>query len=104
VIIFGTRGMARILGQLVYMCLVCRNEAVQRLVKRSRWFTLFFIPVFPFFIRRVVNCAYCGAESALDREGADLFLAHVEGMAPPAQPSRPAQPLGPPAERVDPEA
>lgn len=102
-IIFGTRGMARILGQLIAMCMVCRREAVQRLVKRSRWFTLFFIPVFPFFIRRVVHCAFCGAESVIDREGADLFLAHVEGTAQPVSADRPAQPLGPPAERIDPE-
>lgn len=80
-IIFGTRGMARILGQLIYACMMCRHEAAQRLVKRSRWFTLFFIPVFPFYVRRVVNCSYCGAESAIDREMADLFLAEVETAA-----------------------
>ncbi|WP_445337160.1 hypothetical protein [Clavibacter sp. CFBP 8614] len=83
-IIFGTRGMVRILGQLFFVCLLCRHEAAQRLVRRARWFTLFFIPVFPFLIRRVVSCAYCGGESPVDREAADLFLAEVEAGAAPA--------------------
>jgi len=78
VIIFGTRGTAKLLAVLFYACAVCRHEAAQRLVQHRRWFTLFFVPVFPFSTKRVITCAYCGAGTEIDDETAERFQADAE--------------------------
>lgn len=85
-IIFGTRGMAKLLGVLFYACAYCHQEAAQRLVQRATWFTLFFIPVFPFSKTRTISCAYCGGQTSLDKETAERFVADADRFAGSANP------------------
>ncbi|MFK4789826.1 zinc-ribbon domain-containing protein [Microbacterium sp. ZW T5_56] len=73
-IIFGTRGTAKFLAALFTVCGFCRATAAQRLYRRRTWFTLFFIPIFPFgHGKYVMQCANCGEQSELPREVADRF-------------------------------
>ncbi|MFZ7089273.1 zinc-ribbon domain-containing protein [Curtobacterium sp. RRHDQ10] len=85
-IIFGTRGMSKLLGVLFYACAYCHQEAAQRLVQRATWFTLFFIPVFPFSTRRTISCAYCGGQTDLDKETAERFVADSQRFAASSSP------------------
>ena len=80
-IIFGTKGTAKVLGVLAYVCGICGNEAAQRLVERRRWFTLFFIPLFPFSTKHVITCAYCGGGTEIDTPTVQRFLADSEHAA-----------------------
>lgn len=41
------------------ICDHCHNESLWHLTTRSLWFTLFFLPVFPYAIRRIVACPVC---------------------------------------------
>lgn len=77
-IIFGTRRRSRLLATQVLVCQHCHNRAAQRLYEWATWFTLFFLPVFPFGVHRTYSCAYCGASTEVDRETADRFVADAQ--------------------------
>ena len=85
-IIFGFRGFVKTLAMLTLVCDHCHNPAAHRLVQRSRWFTLFFIPVFPVSFSRFTVCAYCGATRKIGKQEAEQLLATPEHgpFAPPA--------------------
>jgi zinc-ribbon family len=78
-IIFGSRTSSKVLALLFFICVACHNEAGQRLVRRRTWFTLFFVPIFPFGHGSYsVACAYCGASNHVTRETAERFKADYE--------------------------
>jgi tellurite resistance protein len=59
-IIFGTRARARPSETYVGYCPSCGGGTSLNMVQVKRWFTLFFIPVFPFSdLGRYVECADC---------------------------------------------
>ncbi len=85
-VLFGTRSMVRTLAMVKLMCASSNEPAAHHLSKITRWFTLFFIPVFPIGRRYVLTCAACGQSSKLAKEQADEIVARVEA---PAQESIP---------------
>jgi hypothetical protein len=116
VIIFGFRSRAATLAMLN---LACRNGhvAAHRLVKVTRWFTLFFIPVIPFNRTYRTVCAQCGTQVKWSKADADTAVAHAPStnsatsmdpvaeplpsswqVAPLIAPSEPRVASGPPAD------
>jgi hypothetical protein len=87
-ILFGTRSTIQTLAMVTFMCSTTNQGAAHRLSKITRWFTLFFIPVFPVGRRYVLTCAACGQSSRLTKEQADEIIARVEA---PAQESLPTE-------------
>jgi hypothetical protein len=78
-IIFGSRTRDALVGVLFFACTLCGSTAAQRLHRLRTWFTLFFLPVFPFgHGRYVLQCAYCGGQSSMPREGAERFIADAD--------------------------
>ncbi|PZE80429.1 zinc ribbon domain-containing protein [Curtobacterium sp. MCBD17_032] len=78
-IIFGSRTRTALAGVLFFACALCGSTAAQRLHRLRTWFTLFFVPVFPFgHGRYVLQCSYCGGQSSLTRDGAERFIADAE--------------------------
>ena len=76
-VIFGFRTRIAILATLSYICETCGVAAAHRVVRRRRWFTLFFIPVFPLGPGRYTDtCINCGRVRQLTKEQA-------ESVAPP---------------------
>ena len=61
------------------LCSRCGKDAAQRLVSSQRWFTLFFVPVFPFTTAYVCSCTYCGFAQKVTKETAKTI-----GAGPPA--------------------
>lgn len=70
-----------LLSTLVYLCEVCGNSGAHQLIKRSKRFSLFFIPVLTVSTRYVDSCTTCGrvievprdqAESAARQTGPEL--------------------------------
>ncbi|MBT2275089.1 hypothetical protein [Rhodococcus qingshengii] len=47
-LIFGIRTKTTFFATLFFTCHLCRVTAAQRLHRRRTWFTLFFLPNFPF--------------------------------------------------------
>ena len=60
-LIFGLKSRERRLGSPIGVCPVCGNTAAQVTVRRSTWFSLFFIPLFPVKpASQYSTCTYCG--------------------------------------------
>jgi uncharacterized Zn finger protein len=71
-VIFGYRTRIAILATLSYICETCGVSAAHRVVRRRRWFTLFFIPVIPLGPGRYTDtCINCGRVLRLTKEQAD---------------------------------
>jgi len=76
-IIFGTRRMRKPMGDVMLLCQRCQRPSVHALVKLHTWFTLFFIPIFPFSIKYATACPMCGAGTQIDKARAE----HLESVA-----------------------
>lgn len=50
------------------MCQVCNTEAGWQLVKVTTWFTLFFIPIIPTSVKRMLICTKCNAGRIIKKE------------------------------------
>ncbi|MGV9713544.1 zinc-ribbon domain-containing protein [Gordonia sp. NPDC003424] len=75
-IIFGSRTTTAFLAALFFTCGFCHTQAAQRLFRVRTWFTLFFLPIFPFGHGNYqMTCSYCGRASTLSRENAERFVA-----------------------------
>jgi hypothetical protein len=83
VLIFGFRTRVAVLATLTYVCEVCGVPAAHRVVRRSRWFTLFFIPVFPLGGGQYSDtCINCGRARPLTKEQADSVRPVASAPAP----------------------
>jgi len=91
IIIWGIR---RRLATLAMLTLACRNGhvAAHRLVKVTRWFTVFFIPLVPVGRSYYSVCAHCGLQAKWGREEAQ---AAAQG-GPVPSPAATADPVAPP--------
>jgi hypothetical protein len=64
-IVFGFSERKKDLGQHVRLCLHCQREAFHSIRQQQRWFTLFFVPIFPISGKEQIDrCQICGYESA----------------------------------------
>jgi hypothetical protein len=69
-IIFGIKRMMRRLATVFAMCGQCGTPAAQVVVRRSTWFSLFFIPVIPLGSKYSSTCTLCGMATRLDKDQA----------------------------------
>lgn len=70
-LIFGLSVSEELLSTLVYTCENCGNSAAHRLMKRTRKFSLFFIPLFPVGTNYVDSCTACGRIIEVSRDQAE---------------------------------
>jgi hypothetical protein len=68
-IIWGWRRIVTKIGpRKAYHCNHCNNDGYWELVKIARWFTLFFIPIFPYQVKKVLMCPICQSYIELSNE------------------------------------
>jgi hypothetical protein len=78
VLIFGVRTRVAILATINYICARCGVSAAHRVSRRRRWFTLFFIQVFPIGAAKYTDtCINCGGVRLLTKEQADSVVPPV---------------------------
>lgn len=73
--IFGVKNSSRNLGLSRATCPHCGNVAAQRVDRRKRVFSLFFIPVIPLGSSYAATCTACGVSTKINRDRADGILA-----------------------------
>lgn len=79
--IVGSMTKVSFVASLFFACAICHNEAAQRLFRARRWHTIFFLPIYPLgHGRYVMQCAHCGSESPVPRDGAERFKADAESF------------------------
>lgn len=81
-IIFGTKGYLYQLAILTLVCGRCGNPAAHTLRKRVTKFTLFFVPLFPFSSKYLMQCTFCGTEQQITKEQAEQLQAQAQTPAP----------------------
>lgn len=99
-IIWGYRTRNNVMGQLPYVCRQCGRNGYHAVVRTSRYFTLFFIPIFPIGKSTTARCNLCGFQEKVDNARADALLAQPASQqqmpaATPPQTQAPAYPSTP---------
>ncbi len=76
-IIWGSRTLTKAFGLMsqAFTCSHCNNTHYWKLMRYSRWFTLFFIPIFPFKTTYMQMCPICGSYVELDKA---IFMTAAE--------------------------
>jgi len=94
IILFGLRSYVTTVAVLT---LACRqgHVAAHRVVKVTRKFTLFFIPLFPVRHRYYSVCSLCGLQLPWDKESAEA-AAQQAAAAEPVMAPAPVDPVAPP--------
>lgn len=70
-LIIGLSVKEVLLSTLVYICEVCGNSAAHQLIKRSKRFSLFFIPLVTVGTTYVDSCTACGRVIGVSRDQAE---------------------------------
>ncbi len=86
--------MTKRLATVLVMCANCGRPAANNVICAKTWFTLFFIPIFPFSVKYRMVCTFCGGVTQIDKATAQQYAAQaqVQQQQPgPGQP-QPGQP------------
>jgi DNA-directed RNA polymerase subunit RPC12/RpoP len=67
-IIWGFTAYAALVATLNYVCDRCGRPAAHQLVKQTRKFTLFFVPLFRVSTKYTDTCTYCGRVIGVPKE------------------------------------
>ncbi len=74
-IIWGLRSRTKTLGQRMLNCPNCHRDAMTAAVQTRRWFTLFFIPIFPISGKKTIAvCGLCGFRYEVNNEQAEAMF------------------------------
>ncbi|MEA5026668.1 MAG: zinc-ribbon domain-containing protein [Erysipelotrichaceae bacterium] len=74
-IIFGWRTKNDIMGDgSVNECSHCHNTAVFHILRKTSWFTLFFIPIIPYHREYYYTCPVCEYGRKIDKVEAEGLL------------------------------
>lgn len=82
-ILFGFRGKRKRLGTVFTECPQCHRACSQVVARTQRWFTLFFIPIFPFSTTFLTVCSMCSGATKIDRARAEHLSKMGEQQAGP---------------------
>ena len=72
---FGVREV--LVSTLVFTCETCGNHAAHQLTKRTRRFSLFFIPLFSVGTKYLDSCTACGRVIEISRQQAEMAAGQV---------------------------
>jgi len=75
-ILFGTRGMNKEMGatKISYHCNNCNNDNFFKVTRLRRYFTLFFIPIFPVSSKYFVHCPICDRGAEVKKKDIGNFI------------------------------
>ena len=68
-ILFGTKTKVERGGTSSEFCPYCNRRTTASILEESKWFTLFFIPVFPYSEKYFVQCNVCGLRGEIEENG-----------------------------------
>ena len=76
-LIIGLGVTETLLATLVFVCETCGNHAAHQLIKQSRKFSLFFIPLFSIGTKYVDTCSACGRSIEVSKDDAETAAQQV---------------------------
>lgn len=78
-IFYGTKGFKRTTGNTrqPYHCNNCGTDSAWQLIRVSKWFTLFFIPIIPYSFKEYLTCPRCDYGIQVTKENRDEIMKQV---------------------------
>lgn len=90
-IIFGVRSIFHVIFTGMFFCPRCQRQSHYNLIQPRRWFTLFFIPIFPYSVQENhVHCTSCNSDffpEVLKQNVQPQQTIHVEPVQSQPQPA-----------------
>jgi hypothetical protein len=81
IILYGTRSFKKIMAQTgPYTCNHCGNATFFNVVRVANWFTMFFIPLFPFSFKYFHVCPVCGDGQRIDKATAKNLIEQAKNQ------------------------
>jgi hypothetical protein len=78
IILFGNRSFKKVLAHTgPFTCAGCGVAAYFQVLRVSKWFTLFFIPIFPYSVRYYHLCPTCGSSHNIKKSDAMEMVAQA---------------------------
>ena len=80
IIFYGSKVRSKKIGQTKEACHCdhCDNTSIWTLYNDKKWFTLFFIPIFPFSSKKFLSCPVCGWGISVDDKNSDRIMPMIE--------------------------
>ena len=76
IIIWGTKAMKKLLAYTqAYTCPRCGRAAPFMVLRVAKWFTLFWIPIFPYSFKYYMVCPSCEIANEMDKDQAKALAA-----------------------------
>lgn len=91
-IIFGIKRMRRRLATMLAVCGRCGTPAAQVIIRQTRRFSLFFIPLIPLGSSYVSICTLCGSSTRLDKFQAQQMVTAAQQLSSQTPQPRAPQP------------
>ena len=83
IVIWGSRNTKKVLGNAgVYTCTHCQRAIIFQVIRVRTWFTLFWIPIFPYSNKYFVMCPTCS--NGYDITKAEALQELAKGSGQPA--------------------
>ncbi len=79
-IVMGYKTRNNVLGQMQYVCRQCGRNGHHAVVRTTRHFSLFWIPIFPISKTTTARCNLCGYQEKVDNAQAEAALAQQPAM------------------------
>lgn len=81
-IIWGSKETSKIVGKVQknFTCNHCNNTTPFQIVKNVKWFTLYFIPVFPLNSDYRAECPICRYGFDIDKRRAEEIIAEMKNQ------------------------
>lgn len=81
IIIWGSKEMRKVLAYTqMYTCPRCGNVNSFQVVRVARWFTLFWIPIFPYSFKYFMVCPVCQVAHPMEKEQAKALQQAANGQ------------------------
>jgi len=78
ILLFGYKTKPKIEGGFKHKCINCKRATIHSIVRVTKWFTLFFIPIIPFSNKLFVKCNLCGMGGELKEEAKEKIEKLIE--------------------------
>lgn len=77
-IVWGNHSFKKVMGQTgPYTCQRCGNQHYFQILRVAKWFTLFWIPIFPYSFKYFLACPICNFGRQMAKDEAKMLAAGV---------------------------
>ncbi len=85
-IVWGSHTFKKVMAATgPYTCMNCNNGSLFQVLRTMTWFTLFWIPIFPYSTKYFHVCPICGQAAKITKQQAQELIAQAQAQNIPTQ-------------------